>query len=391
MTAPVALPVPAGSGVLGILDDLAAALSGSATWLPVPLDDEREASRIQDAMAGHVLPTDQHTAFVVATSGTTGIPKGAMLSPLALHASIASTHARLGGPGRWLLALPPHHVAGLQVLLRSLVAGTTPEVLDVTRGFSTEAFAEATERMLAGPGPCYTSLVPGQVRKILEDARARAALIGLDAVLVGGAALPHSVRDAALAAGAPLVRTYGMSETCGGCVYDSIPLDGVKTRIDDGRIILGGATLAHGYLNAPGHPAFAEPGWFRTDDAGELNGGLLTVTGRLDEAITSGGLTVVPQVVERALGTHPAIAECAVVGIDDEQLGQRVAVAVLVRPGLPEPTLEQVRAHVAGQLGAHAAPRELHIVTALPHRGPGKIDRRALREQLAGESPQQTR
>ncbi len=333
-------------------------------------------------MAGHVLPSDRQTAIVVATSGTTGTPKGAMLSPAALHASIAGTHARLGGPGRWLLALPPHHVAGLQVLLRSLVAGTTPEVLDVAGGFSTEAFAETTERMLAGPGPCYTSLVPGQVRKILEEPRARAALAGLDAVLVGGAALPSAVRDAARAAGARLVRTYGMSETCGGCVYDGLPLDGVQARIDEGRIVLGGATLAHGYLNAPAHAAFAEPGWFRTDDAGELRGGTLTVTGRLDEAITSGGLTVVPQVVERALGTHPAITECAVVGLDDDRLGQRVAVAIILRPSMPEPTLEQVRDHVTAQLGAHAAPRELHIVTALPHRGPGKIDRRALREQL---------
>ncbi|WP_278314284.1 o-succinylbenzoate--CoA ligase [Lolliginicoccus levis] len=391
MTVPVPLPIPTGAGAAEVLDDLAAALAGRETWLPVPEGDERESLRLRDAMAGHVLPTDRQTAIVVATSGTTGLPKGAMLSSSALHASIASTHARLGGPGRWLLALPPHHVAGLQVLLRSLVAGTTPTVLDVAGGFSAEAFAEATERMLAGPGPCYTSLVPGQVRKILDDPRARAALAGLDAVLVGGAALPTQVRDAARTAGARLVRTYGMSETCGGCVYDGVPLDGVKVRLDDGRIMLGGATLAHGYLNAPGHPAFAEPGWFRTDDAGELDGSTLVVTGRLDEAITSGGLTVVPQVVERALGTHPAIAECAVVGLDDDRLGQRIAVAILVCPGQPAPTLEAVREHVTGQLGPRAAPRELHIVTALPHRGPGKIDRRALREQLAGKGQPQTR
>ena len=370
-----ALPIPASVDLGRLLPVLGEILAGRGpARLPVPSFDEREAARLTSTLrAGESI--DDDVALIVATSGTTGIPKGAMLSASALNASAAATHARLGGPGSWLLALPPHHIAGLQVLLRSVSAGTDPVVIDVSAGFDPAALVPAIDAM---PGPRrYTSLVPTQLLKVLGHPVATAALAELDAVLIGGAATPIALRERALSAGIKVVRTYGMSETCGGCVYNGVPLDGAKVRLDDGRVLLGGPMLASGYRGLPDHPAFAEPGWFRTDDAGLLRDGVLTVLGRLDEAISSGGLTIVPHVVEAVLLTHPSVGECAVLGVPDERLGERV-VAVVVAADT-EPSLGQLRQHVAQQLDSTAAPRELRIVEALPLRGPGKVDRQALR------------
>ncbi len=371
-----ALPVPTGRPVLELLPTLAVALSGGCpAWLPVPADDPLETARLKRALAVDE-PIQEEIALVMATSGSTGTPKGAMLSAAALRASGEATHARLGGAGSWLLALGAHHVAGMQVLLRSVLAGTEPTVL--AAGFDPAALAQAIAAMPSGRR--YTSLVPTQLVRALEHPEAAAALATLDAVLLGGAATPPALHSRAQRAGIRVVRTYGMSETCGGCVYDGVPLDGVQVRIDDGRVLLGGATLASGYRNQPDHPAFAEPGWFRTDDAGELADGVLSVLGRLDDAITTGGLTVLPQVVESALATHPGVRECAVLGVPDEQWGQRV-VAVVVAAAVP-PTLAALRAHVTTIVGSAAAPKELHLRSELPLRGPGKVDRRALADGL---------
>jgi O-succinylbenzoic acid--CoA ligase len=169
-----------------------------------------------------------------------------------------------------------------------------------------------------------------------------------------------------------------MSETAGGCVYNGVALDGVTVRIVDGRIVLGGATVAKGYRNPISPDPFTEPGWFRTDDIGVLDdSGVLRVLGRVDDAISTGGLTVLPQLVESALATHPAIADCAVFGVADERLGQRV-VAAVVLSSAATPEVAELRAHVAQTLDATAAPREVHIVDELPRRGIGKLDRRAL-------------
>lgn len=344
--------------------------------LPVPTDDPRETERLHDALAPGT-PIDDGVALVVATSGTTGVPKGAMLSASALVASATATEERLGGPGSWLLALPAHHIAGMQVLLRSVLAGTSPVVMDVSRGFDPSALIDAVG-LMSGPLR-YTSLVPGQLVKAFEIPEAIAALASLDAVLLGGAATPAPLREKAQDAGIRLVRTYGMSETAGGCVYDGVPLHSTVVRIDDGRVVLGGKTVASGYRGLPDHPAFAEPGWFRTDDAGTIVDGVLSISGRLDEAISTGGLTVVPQVVEAALATHPAIRECAVVGLPDERLGQKVVVAVVASAPV---TLADLRTHIAASLDITAAPRELYLLDSLPTRGPGKLNRAELRTVL---------
>ena len=375
------LPVPSSAGVASLLPRLAEAVGGLGdALLPVPADDRRETGRLTAALPPGT-PVDDDVAMVVATSGTTGVPKGAMLPGRALIAGAHATHARLGGPGRWLLPLPPHHIAGMQILVRSVVAGTEPTVLDLSGGFDPAAFTAAARSMPAGRR--YTSLVPTQLVKALEHPDAVGALRMFDAVLVGGAATSPALRERAVDAGVALVRTYGMSETCGGCVYEGVPLDGVRVRIEPetSRILLGGDVLAAGYLNAPAHPAFGDPGWFRTDDAGVFADGVLTVTGRLDEAITSAGLTVVPQVVESVLERVPGVRACAVVGLPDERLGQRVAVAVVPGAG-PAPTLAALRSAAEAQLGAKAAPREMFLLDELPLRGIGKIDRRALLARL---------
>ncbi len=360
-----------------------AVLDGRAPpLLPVPGDDPRQYDLLTESLrVGEDIDAD--VALVVPTSGTTGTPKGAMLSTRALVAGASATHDRLGGPGTWLLALPTHHIAGLQVLVRSVLAGTVPVELDTSFGFDPAGLADAVTTM--GSGRRYASLVAAQLARCLENRDAVAALSELDAVLLGGGPAPARVLQEAAAADIPVVRTYGMSETAGGCVYDGVPLDGVEVGLAGagagavGRIRLGGATLASGYRNPPDPDPFTQDGWFLTDDIGAIDdSGRLQVLGRADDAVSTGGLTVLPQPVEAALATHPAVADCAVFGVGDERLGQRVVAAVVLRPGSEPPALDDLRAHVATTLPRSAAPREVHIVDELPRRGIGKIDRLSL-------------
>ncbi|MGV0811493.1 o-succinylbenzoate--CoA ligase [Mycolicibacterium boenickei] len=374
--------------MLAVLDDVLTG-RGSAI-LPVPADDERQSSLLSTTLrAGEEI--DDDIAVVISTSGTTGEPKGAMLTADAVRASAESTHARLGGSGRWLLALPAYHIAGLQVLVRSALAQTTP--VSLPAAFDASELPSAVAAL--GSGRRYASLVAVQLDKSLRDPAAAAALADLDAVLIGGGPMPAGVAERAEAAGVNVVRTYGMSETAGGCVYDGIPLDGVKVRIAGAapaatsdtvsRIVLGGATVAKGYRNPVSPDPFAEPGWFRTDDLGAVDdSGVLRVLGRVDDAVSTGGLTVLPQLVESALASHPAIADCAVFGVPDERLGQRVVAALVLTPGSSAPDVGELRAHVAQTLDATAAPREVHIVEELPRRGIGKLDRRTLAARYSG-------
>lgn len=375
-----ALAIPPGPSALSLLAALEGVLDGrEAPVVPIPVGDLRESDLLTRGLrVGE--PIDDDVALVIPTSGTTGTPKGAMLTAPALIASASATHDRLGGPGTWLLTLPTHHIAGMQVLVRSSLAGTVPVEIDVSDGFDAGALPAAVAQM--GSGRRYTSLVATQLAKVLDDPAACEALAELDAVLLGGGPAPAPVLAGAADAGIPVVRTYGSSETAGGCVYDGLPLDGVQVRIDPaGRIAIGGTTLAKGYRNRCEPDPFAEPGWFLTDDIGALNdSAFLSVLGRADDAISTGGLTVFPSVVEAALARHAAVAECAVFGVDDERLGQRVVAAVV--PAGAAPSLDELRDFVAGSLDRTAAPRELHIITELPRRGIGKVDRRALCEQF---------
>ena len=266
-----------------------------------------------------------------------------------------------------------------QVLIRSALAGREPAVL--TRG---ETLAAALARLPAGDRR-YTALVPTQLRRYLADEPA--ALASLDGVLVGGAATDPALLAAARAAGVQVRTTYGMSETAGGCVYDAVPLDGVAVRVDDG-VEVAGPVLAHGYRSDPAGTAAAFTAgpdgtvWFRTRDAGALDGaGRLTVHGRLDDVVISGGVNVSPQAVEVVLREHASVADAVVAGLPDPEWGQRVVAAVVAAPGAV-PDLAELRPWVTARLGAAAAPRELTVVDAVPTLHTGKPDRRAVARQL---------
>ncbi len=376
------LPVPAGPDALGILPRLAAALAGGhpvlpySAAVPAPL-----VPRTPDP-----LPHD--LAVAIGTSGSTGMAKRALLGTGALTASAQGTQGRLGGPGRWMLALPAHHVAGLQVLVRSLLAGVDPVVMDLSGGFTGRAFAAATAALGAGPRR-YTALVPTQLVRLVADPVGAEALRSYDGVLVGGAALDPTLRARARRAGVVVVATYGMSESAGGCVYDGRPLPGTEVTVDaEGRVLLGGATIAHGYLGRPdlSHAAFGldETGtrWFRTDDAGRLDAdGRLHVDGRLDDLVTTGGLKVAPRLVEEAVLEHvPGVREVVVVGTPHPEWGEAVSALLVLDPGAVDhdPTLAQVRARLRGILPDHALPQRVLTVPSVPLRGPGKPDRRAV-------------
>ena len=322
------------------------------------------------------------TAVVIATSGSTGAAKSVALSGAALRASAGATATRLGGPARWLLALPAEHVAGVQVIVRALLAGAPPQAQDLRDGFRPDAFAAATARL--GPGPRHTSLVPTQLLRLLEDGGAGLdALRDYRAVLVGGAALDAGLRARALDAGVRVVATYGMSETAGGCVYDGVPLDGVTADLDDGgRILLGGPTLATGYVGLPEETAAAFAGGrFRTGDLGAWDGGRLVVLGRADDVIVTGGEKVPPAAVERVLAAQPGVLAACVVGVPDPEWGQVVGAAVVASG---QPDAAAWRAAVRAELGRAAVPRRLVTVAALPVRGIGKPDRAAVAALLTG-------
>jgi o-succinylbenzoate---CoA ligase len=391
-----ALLLPPAAGAGRLLGALAAALDGTGPAI-LPLDPGLPPARVTDllqafsptvveseegavrwrpagdvrAAAGsrHGLPHE--VAVVIATSGSTGEPKGVQLSAAALVHSARASLRRLGARTgqRWLCPLPTSHIAGLSVLVRSLVTGMDPVV--------TDRLGPAEP---AAPGCAFVSLVPTQLRRLLD---AGADLTAFRAILVGGTAAPASLLAAARAAGARVVTTYGMSETCGGCVYDGVPLDGVSVRTGaGGQIRIGGPVVFSGYRNRPDLTAAAlDDGWFVTSDVGELAAdGTLTVHGRGDEMINTGGEKVAPAQVAAILAECPGVREAAVFGEPDPQWGERVTAAVVPTDPAAPPTLTDLRAAVRERLASYAAPKALLLVNELPLLPSGKYDLAALRQ-----------
>jgi O-succinylbenzoic acid--CoA ligase len=351
----------------GVLPAVRACLEGTAPLAVLPAGPAAAAAHEVLAVDE---PLEDGADLVVVTSGSTGRGRGVLLPASALRASGDATHERLGGPGTWLLALPVSAIAGLQVLCRSVLAGTVPTVLGPG-----EPMAAAVAR--TGGDRRYTSLVPTQLRRLLD--REPEALRAFDAILVGGAATDPGLLSRARAEGVAVVTTYGTSETAGGCVYDGVPLDGVRVRVDGEGIAIAGPTLALGYRRDPSGTAEAFGGGeFRTRDAGTIGpDGRLTVTGRLDDVVVTGGVNVAPQAVEGVLRDHPDVADAVVFGRPDAEWGQRVVAAVVPAPGAA-PELSALRPWVAERLGAPSAPRELHLVDAVPTLHTGKPDRRGV-------------
>jgi o-succinylbenzoate---CoA ligase len=327
--------------------------------------------RVVHAMLREWLDAPAPEPLVVRTSGSTGAPKDVVLGRDALLASARASLDRLGGPGQWLLALPAHYVAGLQVLVRSLVAGTDPVVLDEHAGVEQALAALRDDRR-------YISLVPTQLHRLLDTHAG--PLADVDAVLLGGAPAGPALLDRARAEGVRVVTTYGMSETCGGCVYDGRPLDGVDVFLDDdGRILVGGPVLFDGYAWQPELTAQTLVGGvLRTPDLGTFDAeGRLVVTGRVDDVVVSGGVNVGLAAVEQRVREHPRVKDAAVVAVDDPQWGSRV-VAFAVADDL---TLPALRDFVAERLPRTWAPRGLSVVPALPLLPSGKVDRQTLRSR----------
>lgn len=380
-----ALTAPTGAAVLtSFVPALAAALDGAGpALLPLPSGGTRGA--LIAALDPAVPLEREDVALVVPTSGSTGEPKGAMLTAAALRCSASATHERLGGPGQWLLALPVTHVAGLTVLVRSLEARTRPEVLDLYAGFDVAAFALASARLHPGVRH-YTSLVPTQLRRLLA---AGVDLSTFDAVLVGGAALSTELHDLARAEDVRVVTTYGMSETCGGCVYDGAPLDGVDVSLgDDGRVLIGGPVVFAGYRLRPDLTAAAlVDGRLLTQDLGSWSAeGRLEVLGRADDVIVSGGVNVPAAMVERVLTGHPDVAVCAVVALVDPEWGERVVAVVQPVVAGRAPTLEDLRTFAAGRVEPAALPREVVVLGLLPVLASGKPDKAAVRSLVAART-----
>lgn len=315
------------------------------------------------------------------TSGSTGTPREVLLDTDAMTASADATLARLGGPGHWLLAMPTQRIAGAMVLARARRADAS--VTPIGNGtFTPGSFAEAVARMPAGRR--YVSLVPTQVRRLLADSQGSDALATFDSVLVGGAPPGMTLPGNA-------VETYGMTETCGGCVYDGVPLEGVSlsTANEAGRIMVAGPTLARGYADGDNSAFVSVDGtrWLRTNDLGRWDGARLAVHGRADDVIISGGVNIHPAAVERAVLALPGIADAVVVGVPDAQWGEAVTALVVTTANADD---AQAAVRGADGLERYQRPRIVHVVDAVPRTEAGKIDRsaaRAIAVHAAQEAP----
>lgn len=324
-----------------------------------------DASGEEQRLPGGV-PVEDGDALVLPTSGSTGAPKGVVLTHEAVAASARAVNAHLGvdpDRDRWLSCLPLAHVGGLSVVLRALAAGIPVEV---HRRFEAAAVLEA-----AGRGATLVSLVPTTLARLGAGAGA------FRRIVLGGSAPPGHLPPNTSA-------TYGMTETGSGVVYDGLPLDGVDVRVDTaGQIHVRGPMLLRAYRDGT-DPKDAD-GWLPTGDAGEVGpDGRLVVHGRTGELIVTGGENVWPAAVEAVLAGLPGIAEVAVAGLADPEWGERVVAYVVAAPGGP-PRLEDLRDHARERLGPWAAPKQLVLVEALPRTPLGKVRRLELAGLSQGE------
>jgi O-succinylbenzoic acid--CoA ligase len=300
-----------------------------------------------------------------------------VLSHAALAASTAASLAALGcSPGeRWALALPVRHIAGLQVLARARALGTSAHV--VPDPGDPEALAAAATHAE------HIAIVPTQLVRCLD---ADVDLTGFRTVLVGGGPLDADRAAQAGAAGVRLVQSYGMTETCGGCVYDGRPLSGAEVAVvedrpgEAGRIRLRGPMIATGYLDPSPADAdrFTTDGWFVTDDLGRLHtdadgATLLEVIGRADDVINTGGVKVAPAAVEAALRTLASVRDVAVLAMPDAEWGERIRAVVVPTDASTPPTLDELRATLIMRLPSSHSPRELVLVDSIVRDGLGKL------------------
>ncbi|MCI7551440.1 MAG: AMP-binding protein [Actinomycetaceae bacterium] len=353
------------------------------------------------------------TGVLMRTSGsTTGTGKIVAMPWEAVIASATATHAALAGPGAWITVLPIHHIAGFQTVTRSVIAGYSPIAPDMNGEASARVSAASSapdeslrtavmRTMVKGSAApaVYLSQVPTQLSRSLTDPQlCEFIATHIAADVVGGAALTSALLDAARSAGIPIRTSYGMTETCGGCVYDGFPIGDTTITIDTaGRISLTGSATAFGYLGDVGADAFSTTTidgrtlrTHHTQDAGALTGKppRLSVLGRIDDAITTGGLTIMPALIEDAVARGFAV-DSIVVGVPDALWGER---AVIVAPTPLD--LGAVRDYIGARFEKGWAPRQALTLSQLdlgaaqrnadgwPITASGKIDRRALQRAV---------
>ena len=323
--------------------------------LLLALKGEGPALSTTEIPATHV---ESQTCLIVTTSGSTGNPKSVLLSAQSLLASTRSTHKHLSATigQRWSLLLPINHIAGLNVLIRSIELGTTPVGVESTAD--------------------YTAIVPTQLHRAMNgDDVLWNHLKKCNAVLVGGAPLDSKLKHQATISGINVITTYGMTESCGGLIYDGQPLDGVEVSIKDGRIALRAPHLALGYLEG------ALPkvdGWFVTNDLGEIQDGEVKVLGRVDDQIISGGEKISLSAIETFLQQEFEAQEIAAFSQPDPQWGEQLCIATTL-----DLNLSQLQEKLKNQFGAHASPKRLVKLSAIPYLGIGKPDRKRLADDNA--------
>ena len=386
---PRLLEVPPGPGALDVLwQPLADALAGGRPLAPIPAVSPATPQPVVDALIAAARPEEPlapDTALVVATSGSTGNPRGVELSAAAVSALTDQVNSRAGGDPAWMLAIPATSIGGLNVLIRAQATGTPAIALDSLAGarpFTDEVFAKGVDAAGATGRPIAVSLVPAQLPRLLASELGRSALRQCTLVLVGGAALaPQAARDCA-AAEVSVTTTYGMTETSGGCILDGHPLDGVHVRIGDehgadDRLYLSGPMLATRYRDDAADSIV--DGWLRTNDRGRWSGGRLQILGRLDDVVTVRGVNVDVVAIEDRLRDHPRIQDAIVLVVPDPESDHRLHAAFLADDDVAESDL---RAWVGDHLGKEAIPKRLKRVESFSSTATGKIDRRATARAL---------
>lgn len=302
-----------------------------------------------------------YAAVVIGTSGSSGSPKEVALTATALISSARASNKFINAkPGEtWSLLLPLTHIAAVNVIIRAIELGTLPIDLRNHEG--------------EYPKADYTSIVPTQLFRALNgDVRLLNHLQSAKTVLVGGAALSQSLRNQAELAGIKVITTYGMTETCGGCVYDGEVLDGVEVEIRNGKIAIRGPILASSIS--------LDAGWYETTDLGEIKNDKLVVLGRADDVIISGGENLSLNAVEASLSAAFVDVEFAAFSIEDPQWGDSLQIAVVGTV-----SDEELITHLESDLGSFAKPKGIHRLTSLPLLGIGKVDRKGLAKGIAHE------
>jgi len=327
-----------------LLDALLAALKGDGPALATaPIDTDE---------------VDPKVALIVTTSGSTGNPKSVLLSAHSLLANARATHKYIGASAgqRWSLLLPTSHIAGLNILIRSIELGTQPVTVE--------------------SGADFSAIVPTQLHRALtSDSQLLAHLKKCQSVLVGGGPLDAELRQRAIDAGIKVITTYGMTETSGGVVYDGNSLEGVSVEIQDGRIALQGPQVALGYLDST---LPTNNGWFITNDLGEIKDGMLIVHGRADDQIISGGEKISLSAIETYLQSEFKNPDIIAFAHRDREWGEKLCIATTT-----DIALESLQVKLKERFGAHASPKELFKVASIPYLAIGKPDRKKLADDHA--------